>query len=411
MEIKQDTRELLPNSNPLLKGILLSKIEQNSSQTQFNQSSTIESYNPQSQNLSYTKTDLGENDITNIKLDEKEIIDEDTQETVKITNRVIKAEKPLNGTTYEKKIISKIITKETPNETMIIRTSNILNENSSKQNHNKATYTRPLKKGKYKNGQNLKKINLPKTSVYKNSNLNNFNTNSSFQLPKDDSLNKLLISSQSFAGNKLYLKKPELTNTTPYTYRHYSPEPGKIKRKTITRGEEVKNVQITHVICSKKPTNFHITEKLETNNIKSNPIQISKTDREKLKRGGKSSYTSSCQDNVKPRIQNLKGKTTVYQHARGIGMTNDRRGNINPLFYNSEIKKLEPIVKEKEKVKVEYIENFRSNKYRNGNNIANSTRTLEGNNNYKNFNTVEIMSNRKAVNTVRINMNSNKGNN
>ena len=114
---------------------------------------------------------------------------------------------------------------------------------------------------------------------------------------------------------------------------------------------------------------------------------------------------------MKPRIQNLKGKTTVYQHARGIGMTNDRRGNINPLFYNSEIKKLEPIVKEKEKVKVEYIENFRSNKYRNGNNIVNSTRTLEGNNNYKNFNTVEIMSNRKAVNTVIINMNSNKGNN
>lgn len=101
-------------------------------------------------------------------------------------------------------------------------------------------------------------------------------------------------------------------------------------------------------------------------------------------------------------MQNLKGKTTVYQHARGIGMTNDRRGNINPLFYNSEIKKLEPIVKEKEKVKVEYIENFRSNRHRNHNNIVNSTRNLEKENNYKNFNTVSNVNNRNGINTDRI---------
>ena len=143
---------------------------------------------------------------------------------------------------------------------------------------------------------------------------------------------------------------------------------------------------------------------MELHNIKSNPIQINKTDKEKLKKGGKSSYSSSCQDNIKPIIQNLKGKTTVYQHARGIGMTNDRRGNINPLFYNSEIKKLEPIIKEKEKEKVEYIENFRSNKYRNLNNIINSTRNLDTNNNiqYKNYNTM-ANSNRIGFNSVRTN--------
>ena len=404
MEINQEYKEFyLFNSNPIVKEILSLKTEQNQSQGQINQSSTIESYNPQNQTTyeTYSKTDLGENDITNIKL-EKEIIDEDTQATVKITNRIIKADKPLNGGKfYEKKIISKTITKESPTETTIIKTSNILNDNSLKQNHNKATYTRPLKKGKYKSIQNTKKIILPKTNIHKN--INDINLNSSFQLSrKDDSPNKLLISSQSFAGNKLYLNKPELTNTVPYTQRAHSPGPGSIKRKTIIRGEEVKNVQITHVICTKKPANFHITEILETNNIKSNPIKISKTEREKLKKGGKSSYTSSCQDNVKPIVQNLKGKTTVYQHARGIGMTNDRRGNINPLFYNSEIKKLEPIVKEKEKVKVEYIENFRSNRHRNHNNIVNSTRNLEKENNYKNFNTVSNVNNRNGINTDRI---------
>ena len=423
MEIKQGSKQqYIPNFNSVLNDNFLAKIEQNQSQGQINQSSTIESYNPKSQNInSYTKTDLGENDITNIRLDEKEIIDEDTKAIVKITNRIIKAVKPMNGSTfYEKKIISKTITKESPTETTIIKTSNILNENSLKQNHNKATYTRPLKKGKekYKNIQNTKKITLPKTNIQKYSNNSNINSsiqkysnksniNSSFQLQRnEDSPNKLLISSQSFAVNKLYLNKPDLINTFPNTQRAHSPGPGTIKRKTITRGEEVKNVQITHVICSKKPANFHITEKLETNNIKSNPIQISKTDREKLKKGGKSSFTSSCQDNVKPIVQNLKGKTTVYQHARGIGMTNDRRGNINPLFYNSEIKKLEPIMKEKEKVKVEYIENFRSNKYRNGKTFANSTRNLEKQNNYKNFNTVANVNNRNGIVTSRINMNN-----
>ena len=179
-----------------------------------------------------------------------------------------------------------------------------------------------------------------------------------------------------------------MSDNTPYTNRHYSPEPQFIKRKTINRGEDIKNVQITHIICSKKPSTFHITEKLEVDNIKSKPIKISETDREKLKIGGKSSYSSSCQDNVKPLVQNLKGKITVYQHARGIGMTNDRNRNINPLFYNSEIKKLDPIIKEKEKVKVEYIENFRSSKYRNSNNqLINATKNLEKGFNYKNYNT------------------------
>ena len=76
----------------------------------------------------------------------------------------------------------------------------------------------------------------------------------------------------------------------------------------------------------------------------------------------------------------MKGKTTIYQHARGIGMTNDRKNNVNPLFYNSEIKKLEPIVKEKQKEKVEYINNFRSkNKNVNNNNIINDIKDNKDN--------------------------------
>lgn len=426
MEIRRENREEFVNTSiPSINEIISSNSKLYQNQMSNNQSSTIESYNPQSQtNFSYSKTDLGDNDITNIKMDDKENIDDETEETVKITNRIIKAG---NSSTYEKKVISKIITKEGPNDTTIIKTSNYINENSSVQNHNKATYTRPLPKTRQKNNNNNNqnnkikiKNNLPKTN--KNSNINNTKkinlknaknliNNKLYQTSrnKEPSQNNLLISSQSFAGNKLYLNKEEIPNNAPRTHRSHSPDPNSIRRRTITRGNEVKNVQITHIICSKKPADFHITEKLELNNIKSNPIQIKKTDREKLKKGGKSSYSSSCQDNIKPIVQNLKGKTTVYQHARGIGMTNDRRGNINPLFYNSEIKKLEPIIKEKEKEKVEYIENFRSNKYRNGNNsIVNSTRIIDTNNNfqYKNYNTVTNI-NRNGVNSVRININSN----
>lgn len=415
--MEKENKEISIKQNPSLYEIISSNDEINSNQISFNQSSTMETFQPQNQtNYSYSKIDLAENDITNINMEEKESIDEFSHSTIKITNRIIKAEKPVLGKNfYEKKIISKIITKESPTETTIIKTSNILNEKNISQNHNKATYTRPLPKGRNKNNHNNKnKIILPKTNLKKNSNLNlNLNLNPSYISSRDnyntENSNNFLNSSQSFAGYKLYLKRPEISNIAPRTHRSHSPEPGPIKRKTINRGEEIKNVQITHIICSKKPANFHITEKLETNNIKSNPIKISKEDKEKLKKGGKTSFTSSCQDNIKPIVQNLKGKTTIYQHARGIGMTNDKKENINPLFYNCEIKKLEPIVKEKEKVKVEYVENFRSNKHRKGeNNKANSTRIINnGNNNsyqYNNYNT-DIINNRKIINSNRGNVN------
>jgi hypothetical protein len=354
----------------------------NPNQISINKSSSIEAYQPEKQDdYSYTKIDLGENDITNIKFEDKGNLNEETESTTKITSRIIKADN--SAKTYEKRVISKIITQEGPSHTTIIKTSNIVNENNKHQNHNKVTYTRPLPIGKHKN-KKISRIrlinNLPKTNVINNNSniISSKNALSSSSQSTRNSMqrresNGILTSSQSFAGQKIYLNKLEMSNPISKIRRAPSPELHSVKRKTITRGEEIKNVQITHIICSSKPSNFHITEKLETDNIKSNPIQISKVDREKLSKGGKTYCKSSCY-NVKPITQNLKGQTTIYQHARGIGMTNDRRGNINPLFYNSEIKKLEPIIKEKEKVKVEYVENFRSNRNKKNNSIISSTR-------------------------------------
>ena len=107
-----------------------------------------------------------------------------------------------------------------------------------------------------------------------------------------------------------------------------------------------------------------------------------------MKKTGKSSWKSSCQDNIKPIKTNLKGKTTIYQHARGIGMTNDRKENINPMFYSSEIKKLDPIIKAKEKAKDEYM-------------------TIR---NYGTPSTLNNVTNKKTSNTTR-NNNYNRGSN
>lgn len=50
-------------------------------------------------------------------------------------------------------------------------------------------------------------------------------------------------------------------------------------------------------------------------------------------------------------------------------MINERKENINPMFYSSEIKKLDPIIKEKEKEKVQYMT------FRNETNDSNTTNT------------------------------------
>jgi hypothetical protein len=231
---------------------------------------------------------------------------------------------------------------------------------------------------------------IPSTNIINNNNTN-YNTNpipnpnpnnnqltqtksSENLLSKTNTPNKLLISTSSYRPKKLQLKKIELP-TNPTSQRSQSPDINSVRRKTINRGEEIKNVQITHIICSSKNNNkspdFHITEKLSTQGIKSTPLTITIQDREKLKKGGKSTYKSSCTEPRPIPKENLRGKTTVFQHVRGIGMTNDRR-NSNSSYYTSDIKKFDPIMIKKEKEKVEHVENFRSSKYRNGNSNNNS---------------------------------------
>ena len=111
--------------------------------------------------------------------------------------------------------------------------------------------------------------------------------------------------------------------------------------------------------------------------------------------------TTSVQNNVKPIVVNLKGRTTIYQHARGIGMTNDKNANLNPLFYSSQIRKLYPYIKKKMKEKEEYM-TFRNEIGRNTT-YRSSMSQLNINNRYNNFNDF----NNYRTNISKLNLNNN----
>jgi len=198
------------------------------------------------------------------------------------------------------------------------------------------------------------------TSQYNRYGQNNPSTNS--QVYRGNQRNAQstpkISSSQSYTGNRYQPKRPEASYNNN---RARSPEPGSFHKKTINRGKPVENVQITHIIFTSRPAEFNLKENLDLQNLNKQPIQISKADRMKLQKSGKVTSTCSCDgvDIAPPKKANLKGTTTVYQHAGGIGMTNEK-GNLNPLFYTSEIKKLQPISKKKGQEKIENIENFRS---------------------------------------------------
>lgn len=347
------------------------------------------------------KKDEGEN----TKFEQTVKIQEEPESTTKIVKRVIQTEKPTTETSYyEKKVIKTTTTTttrtgelpSTQNSRYVnttTTTSNVIRNNANRGGITTTNaYSRPTPptRGTIEKNTYLRNYDSVKNPVTNQTNnrygvQNSSYSNASSSRNRNDRIpqtQKRVISSQSYIGNKNQPKRPE---TSTYNRQTRSPEQNE-RRKTINRGNPVKNIQITHIICSSKPQDFHITENLNTESLQTDPIEISKADRVKLQKSGKTSWTTSVQDNIKPIVTNLKGKTTVFQHARGIGMTNEKKENINPMFYSSEIRKLEPIVKEKEKEKVEYL-TFRN---------SGSSKT-----NYIN----------NTSNTARNNYNSNRGNN
>ena len=110
-----------------------------------------------------------------------------------------------------------------------------------------------------------------------------------------------------------------------------------------------------------RPLEFHITDPLNTDNLNKPVIQITEEERNNLQKTGKveARFSPNCDSMKEPEPVNLKGKLTHYQHAQRIGMTDDKNPYINPKFYFSEIKTLDPLPLDKGEVNTQIL-TFRS---------------------------------------------------
>ena len=340
MQDNGETQENMPSLNDIISG----DSQQQPNQVSYSHIKTVQT----------TEEPIGQSTYSVTRT----VNQEEPDTTTKITRKVVTTQQPTTETSYYAKKITTTKTTTTTTtgrgnqnpstQTTVNRYSNTATTGGRGNQGN--TYTRP-------NTQTNKTSTIT-TTVQRGQ---NSNTNSQVYLGNQRNVAPptKLVNSQSYAGNKYQPKRPE---TSSYKPKARSPEPGSLKRKTINRGNPVENVQITHIIYSSGPAEFHITENLNLENLNTAPIQISKSDRARLQKSGKVTATCSCDgvEIAQPKKINLKGNTIHYQHAQGIGMTNDRKENINPMFYSSEIKKLNPINKEKDQEKIENIENFRS---------------------------------------------------
>lgn len=274
---------------------------------------------------------------------------------IKITRKIVTSQ-PVTQTTVTRKIVTTTSTKAgEPSQNNRYNNSNS-NTNITSTRTMGSNYSRPgtqptsnySRTGTQNNNINISRVN--------NTNTNNNNQNyRNYQKPEQP---QRIQNSQSYSGNRNQPKRVEVSSSH-YKLQAQSPAPGTIKRKTIIRGKPVENIQITHIIYSSRPLEFHITEELNLDNLKTKPIQISEEERNKLQKSGKVEVSYCCGDKKEQKSVNLDGTLVHYQHAQGKGMTDDNSKNLNKKFYQSQIIPLEPLVFNKGEPSVEYLE-FRS---------------------------------------------------
>ena len=307
----------------------------NSNQVTYTKTTTTRNSQPMGQSSQYSYTRTSQANPS-----------QNQTQTSTVTRRVVQTEEPVQTSYTTKTVTTKKVTTTTTrggqSSSTQMNVSKYSNTGSTGGNRNQTTTT---------------------TTTYNRGGQNTSSPNNNSQVYRGNQKNvippKKIGNTSSYSANKY---QPKQSQTSSYNNKSRSPEPGSLKRKTINRGNPVENVQITHIIYTSRPTDFHITEELDLENLNSQPIKISNSDRARLQRSGKVTTTCSCDgvEIAQPKQINLQGTTTIYQHAQGIGMTNDKNKDINPMFYSSEIKKLKPINRGKDKEKLENIETFRS---------------------------------------------------
>lgn len=270
---------------------------------------------------------------------------------VKITNRIVTTTQPVTETKVTRKIVTTTTRGTDPNKLVNTRyNNNIIGNNPTVTQSrtvipSKTNYIKPTVKVSTNYKRNETNTNMNNNRYISNNNNKDYkNVNPANKISR-------VQDSKSYSGDRNQPRRPEVPSSQ-YKPKAVSPGPGTIKRKTIYRGDPVVNIQITHIIYSSRPLEFNITDPLNQENLDKDPIQITEEDRINLKKSGKvETYTSVDESKIKkPEPPNLDGRLTHYQHAQGIGMTDDSSPNINPKFYFSEIKVLEPIVNKGEPI-------------------------------------------------------------
>ena len=190
---------------------------------------------------------------------------------VKITRKIITSTQPPTDTYVSRKIITTTTMGGEPNKTQNTRYNNTGSTYIPKVTQVKTTtgtsYTRPNVKSTMTVSNN-RYVNPNNTNINHNQNQNQNQTYKNYNQKNQPSR---IQGSQSYSGNRNQPRRPEVSSSH-YQPRAKSPAPGTIKRKTIVRGSPIENIQITHIIYSSRPLEFHILEKLNTENLDKDQI-------------------------------------------------------------------------------------------------------------------------------------------
>ena len=246
---------------------------------------------------------------------------------------------------YTKKTITTTTTSQKP------VTQSVLSSSSSS--------TKPVQKISITQQKNYQQKNLPTKNVpTKNIQVKNLQTkNPNYRSQTYQKIADEYKSEKTTNKNVISLPKEKLKP------RPKSPDPSE-KIKTINRGDPFDNIQITHIISTKRPAEFHIFDNLSNEELSKPPLNLEEN-RKKLQKSKMNNATisiTSSIDNldIKPIEKNLQGKITIFQHCGGVGMTDLEKELITSNFYTSGIKEIPIRHRKKNQPKIEYVESWRT---------------------------------------------------
>ena len=177
-----------------------------------------------------------------------------------------------------------------------------------------------------------------------------------------------------------------------------------IRKTSIERGGDYKNIRTTHIIYSTKKINFHIINPLMSCSDEMRKKYMHKVDaRYKNGKNGKVkvSYNSSC-DNIFLKTNknvNLNGKVTVVSHRQNVrNKTNINNNNIN---INNNIRDIKKTNKERKEGKEGKDSTIKMN-------MRNKKRTVNKANNEESFSASYKKRNEKNYNNKINNINAKK---